>query len=701
VLCFATLFLAGGALSTAVEQFALAYWQELTVTASFENKTILQTDEILLRLNRPLQPSETRIAVFIGSTDMSNLFAITPDALTYAPRLPLPVGDTEVVVYLISEQGVWKKIAAFALRVREGSSNTGNLNGSRRVNFTPSVTIGVKSQLAQSYSPVSSPPSRERFTDLTLAGSFRMDVAGSAFESKLQFDVAGSSYRNEALRFAQEGSDAPRVDLSSYLTQFQAGKARFQLGHIAFGTNRHLINNFSSRGISLNFPLSRRADFSAAAMNGTAIVGWDNFFGLNSRKHQVIAATLGFEVFPNNPGELRVEGGVVGGSLLPKNNFNQGSLTDAEHSKGLSFRVLAADPSQRVRLDAGFARSRFKNPTDPLLNQSFDAVAVRETTRDARYFEGSLNAVRNAPIGGTRTASLTINYRHEAIDPLFRSIAAFNQADRFQNQVEMVAIAGEVTATVSHQRYHDNLDDIPAILKTLTRRTGLIVGAPLLSVFGNTDKPSAWWPRVSYAYDRTHQFGAATPVNSGFASASQIPDQISTNQIALADWQFQKLRFGYRFNRSFQDNRQPGRERADLRNLVDGFSFGITPSQAIDFNIDVNLESAKNFETRRVDRTNRTGLNLNWRLTPRAALAAMVSTIFARDLADTSKTRNGEVDLTWSYRFGVEASRYKKVQGQFFVRYANRYQRARDNVFGLDSLVKIQTFNTGLSFTFF
>jgi hypothetical protein len=367
----------------------------------------------------------------------------------------------------------------------------------------------------------------------------------------------------------------------------------------------------------------------------------------------------------------------------------------------VSFRVIAADPGQRLRLDAGFARSRFNNPTDPLLNQSFSVVPVRETSRYARYLDGTFNLVRNAAIGATRRANLTVNYRHETVDPLFRSVGTYTQADRFQNQVEVVAAVAEVTATVSYLRSNDNLDEIPSILTTLTRRSGVIVGAPLVSLFGDPASPSPWWPRVSYAYDRTHQFGSGLPVNSGFASLSQVPDQVSTNQIALADWQFQKIRFGYRFNRSFQDNQQPGRERADLQNLISGFTVGLIPHQAVDVNLDVNIESAKNFETFRVDHTNRIGPGISWRMTSRATLAASVSTIFAGDAADTSDSRNAEVDLQWSYRFGLERSRYRRVQGQFFIRYANRYQRSFDQIFALNSRTKLQTFNVGLSFTFF
>jgi hypothetical protein len=190
------------------------------------------------------------------------------------------------------------------------------------------------------------------------------------------------------------------------------------------------------------------------------------------------------------------------------------------------------------------------------------------------------------------------------------------------------------------------------------------------------------------------------PANSGFDTLSQVPDQISDNQGFLSEWQADRFRFGHRFNRSFQDNRQLGRERADLRNLVNTFTFGMTPASVIDFNIDLSFENAKNFEQNRIDRTNRLGANLNWRVTPNATIASYVSTIFASDIARTSRSRNLELDIQWSYRFAIDRSRYKKVQAQFFVRYANRYGHALDNLFGFDTKTRLQTINTGLSFTF-
>jgi tetratricopeptide (TPR) repeat protein len=236
----------------------------------------------------------------------------------------------------------------------------------------------------------------------------------------------------------------------------------------------------------------------------------------------------------------------------PVAGFNQGVINDAEQSKGASLRLAATDKAQRLKLDAGFTRSRFDNPIDPLLNQNLPVVPVRETARNAHYLDASYALLKDLKLSEKKTANLTLNIRHERVAPLFRSVAATALADRMQNEIEMTGAIGEITATVSHQRFHDNLADIPSLMKTLSRRYAVMVSIPLASFriirpdradqSSQTDQavPSVWLPRVAYNMNRIHQFGLAFPLNAGFDSASQVPDQISTNHEFVSEWQLPK-----------------------------------------------------------------------------------------------------------------------------------------------------------------
>ncbi len=703
--------------------------QELVVMANFTDQEVPADFALTLSLSRPLPVTEGRLAVLIGQTDFTNLFTPTGSSLSYLPRLiPLPAGESPVRIFLVSPSNEWRELTQLTLRVKSAppadaapgqstgqtqkpAADPGQQAAAKKYGFTPSLTLGMKSQMGARFFPESNRPERPTFADLTLQASLKSEINRIRFKNQMQFDIVGSSYPKEALRFGVRGPDAPQVDLSSYLMQFQMGVGKLQIGHTSFGTNRHLINNYGSRGLTFTMPLGKRSDLSLAALNGTNTVGWSNFFGLDRRKHQLISATLGFEVLAKRPGGLRLEAGALHGSLLPVTGFNQGVINDAEQSDGASLRLTAIDKAQRLKFEGGFTRSRFNNPADPLLNQNLPVVPVRETARNAHYLDTSIALLKDLKLSEKKTANLTLNVRHERVAPLFRSVAATTQADRLQNEVELTGAIGELTATVSHQRFHDNLADIPSLLRTLSRQYAVVISVPLAS-FGTSGTSgtsgtdgtlgrSIWLPRLAYNFNRMHQLGRALPVNGGFDSASQVPDQISTNHEFISEWQFQIWRLTYRLNHSLQDNRQPGREAADLRNLINGVTFGFNPRPDFELNFDLNIEGATNFEIRRTGRTLRAGINTNWRMTPRMTLNAIVSNTLAGDLARTTRNRNTEFDLQWSYQFTRGETGWRKIQGQFFIRYADRYARTRDFVFGLDNLTRLKTLNSGLNFVFF
>ena len=508
--------------------------QELVVTSNLTDQEVDPSFVITLNLSRPLPAAEGRVAVLIGQTDFTNLFTPTGNSLSYLPRIvPLPAGESPIRIFLVSPSNEWRELTQLTLRVKTAppadaapGQSTGQAQkpapdparpaAAPKYGFTPSLTLGMKSQMAERHSPASNRPERPTFADLTLQGSLKSEIERQWFKNQTQFNIVGSSFQKEALRFGALGADAPQVDLSSYLMQFQMGAGKLQAGHTSFGTSRHLIKSYGSRGLTFTMPLGKRSDLSLAAMNGTNTVGWSNFFGLNRRKHQMVSATLGIELLANRPGGLRLEAAALHGSLLPIAGFNQGVLNDAEQSNGASLRVAATDKTQRLKFEGGFTRSRFNNPVDTLLNQNLPVVPTRETARNAHYLDTSVALLKDLKLSEKKTANLTLNIRHERVAPLFRSIAATTQADRLQNEVEMTGAIGEFTATVLHQRFHDNLNDIPSLLRTLSRRYAVVINVPLASFadYGTDGAAprSVWLPRVAYEHESD---ASVWPRNSG------------------------------------------------------------------------------------------------------------------------------------------------------------------------------------------
>ncbi len=743
--------------------------QSLLITTSFADKVVNPDSPIELLLNRRLNESEERLAVLIGTTDVTGLFTQERLRLRYNAKLwPLPLGESQVTVYSVSKEDDWKEIARFVLKVSkerpkkkadapdesgETPDELSNENELRatylkarfllpsfapiagrsfgaeeaikasagetpafpaqstpspkpaatskgKMKFTPSLTLTINSQPAQSTFP---PPQPERatFTEVNLQATLKNEAELGIFKSESAFDFAGASFQHAALRFGTLGNDAPKVDLSSYLIHFQTGKIKYDVGHFSYGTQRQLINGFSSRGITITVPFLKRFDFSAAAMNGTQLVGYANFFGLSKTKHQMLSGTIGFEFFPKRPGGLRVEVGVLSAYFQPISGANRGVVTDLQRSRGVSVRLIASDKSGRFHFEGGFTRSFFVSPSDSTLSQGTNVVALPALNRNAHYLEASYDILKNHPLTKTKKVNLNVAFREENVAPLFRSLGASTQADKIQYEFSVNGSVNEITAQFSHSNFHDNLRNIPSILRTLNGSTHISLAAPASALLNRT-KSSPWLPRLGYSFDRNHASGAAIPVNGGFEiDLSSIPNLFGTNQTFTADWQVRKFTWGYNVNHSFQDNQQTGRERADQGVLVHTGRVGIAATTKLNLNIDLSAESSANKETGRIDRTYRLGPGFSWQLTKHMGLSANLSNTIASDAANTSHSRNTEFDASWTYRFARGKEGLKKVAGQFFIRYANHYSHAIERIFVSDTLRKNQTLTASLGVTFF
>lgn len=706
--------------------------EEIQITADFTDKEISPNERIELRLSRDLEAGEGRFAVFVGITDLTSLFTVEPNSLNYTPTFfPLPTGENNLTVYLVGANNQWKSLAKFLLKVKAAAAKTkpdetesaedfaennetaaaaadaetDSAEALEKMNmeFTPNVSLNLKTQNQILTFPQDAAPERNPFTDLAGQGTVNFRISRRGWTLGNQFDFAGSSFRQEALRFGELGADAPRIDLSSYLVTLEKGRFKFNLGHVSFGSNRHLINSFSSRGFNVTVPVGNQNELSFAAMNGTSIVGFDNFIGVTRRKHSVMSLTFAREFFDERPGGLRLEFSVTRGSLLPLSDFNQGEINDAEKSLGFGFRVVGSDTKQRLRYEVGFTRSRFTNPDDSQLAQGFDLTEIRPATRNARYGEISFDFLQGLKLWKEKKLKITGTYRHEEIEPLFRSIAAATQADRHQNQFEIAASFGEMNFVYGNLRDRNNLNDIASILTTVNRRNNVVFNIALNSFF-TPDKPIKWLPQISYTYDHVHNFGLFLPESGLFDDLSQVPDQDSFAQNFNATWQLSdRLNVGYRYNRTFQDNRQPGRDLADFESAVNGVTVGLRAHSTLNLDFELSQEFLKNFEEPRTDRTFRFGGRATWE-TPflkNSTFSASLSTTLAGDTNNFNDSRNSEFDVQWAYRFSFGKEKFKKVDTQFFIRYANRYGDTIDRQFFVNSFNKTQTFNAGLTFNIF
>jgi len=658
--------------------------QDSLRVAQFPEGDWLRADRTLeIRLSRPVGLQEGRLAVFIGVADVTPLFRASGDRLVHERgAIGLPQGQTEVAVYLVSPTGSWQEIGRAPVRIL-------TRGGLQEARVTPRLTIESKGQLAEGHG-TAPPPTRDQFQDLSLNGGFQTSHTGGGWSVTSQANLVGVSNRLEALRYAERQEQAPRVDLADYLVALGTGPVRFSFGHQSVGANRHLINGFASRGLGAALKFGP-AELGLAMLNGSSAVGWSNPFGIGRSDHRITAGTIGLEAAPSRPGLLRVELSAVDGSVLPQAGYTQGVVNDAETSRGAGVRVAASDPSQRVRLEAGFTRGRFHNPQDTALSQGASLVPVRPTTRNAQYLEASVEVIRGFQLGKSLPVGFTTTLRHERVDPLFRGVAATPQADLLQQEVGVTGSIGELAIQGGIGRSHDNLDRIESILTTRSRTGSLNLALPVGFVVG---KIASWLPMMTYTFGRMHQYGTGVPVNSGF-SESHVPDQVSTTHALGGVWQGATWHASYQAGRSFQDNRETGRENADFGTWTHQFAAAVTPLRPLDLGIELGLEKGDNREIpQRID-TRRIGGTVAWRIRNGSSISGSASTTRTTDDLATLPQHFTELRLEVSQRVRLVRFAASRMAGQVFLRFA----RQSGTMTGTG--VRTWSLNSGASLTVF
>ena len=634
----------------------------LTVSASFDGVGWVRADSsITLSLSRFPSASEGRVAVLVGMTDLTPLFERMGSTLRYHARsLPLPSGESEVAIFLVAG-GKWTEVTRLPVKVLTPAGFTTAI-------LKPSVSLNNKGQLAEGHSGSQPGPDPSTYQDFGFSSGVQTTHSRDGWSLRTQSTFVGVSRQQEALRFGIRQDRAPKIDLSDYLVQLERGAASLSLGHVTEGTNRYLLNSFASRGIEARVGTAR-ANLSLAAVNGSSIVGWNNFTGLDNTDHRVQSGTLNLELVPSRVGALHVDATLMNGSLLPQTSFTQGAVVDAERSTGQGVQISAASPSQRLRLAAGLSRSRFENPAkDHELAGDTSVVPVLPENRGALYVEVGAGLLQNVTLPHLFTTTLNAVYRRERVDPLYRSVAAQAQADRLQDTYELNGNIGPFALQASQSRNHDNLDDIPSILRTANRLSTTQVGVPIASLL-RVASHGEFLPALTYSFNRVHQFGSGVPANSDF-SASHVPNQQSDVHNASASWQIGRWHLQYRFNQSTQDNRQAGRERADFFGVSNTVAVDVTARANLDLGVEGSTEHQTNWEAAQTNRVRRAGGTLTWRATPLTTVTAFASTNATRDDPLTSDAYNTEMRFELARGFNLwRNSGGGGTRGQLFVRY--------------------------------
>jgi len=341
---------------------------------------------LALALSRPLRADDGRLVVVVGRADLSALL----ETVGTRVRLPLrgerlPAGDVEVRAYLAPRdaRAAWVELGRFPLKLLDRA-------GFETLAVRPKLDVQSDGQLDAHLPPDTPPTTRAgMYQDVSLNGGVEGTLRRGGAEAGIQALLVGASRDQSRLRAAQLGPRAPMLDLASYDVRLARGGTTFHAGHLAVGSARQLVNQFRSRGLSLD--LSRgRVQLGLAGVAGSELVGWDDPLGMARPSHRVVTASFGVEAL-KRPGLVRLELAALDGSLQPRPGFLQASVTDREQSRGASAwtRSTAASPrssrptarSTRWSSRAPSTRCRSRRPSTARATTS---IACRRCSRRAR-----------------------------------------------------------------------------------------------------------------------------------------------------------------------------------------------------------------------------------------------------------------------------------------------------------------------------
>ncbi|QDL06799.1 hypothetical protein DP114_01770 [Brasilonema sennae CENA114] len=571
----------------------------------------------------------------------------------------------------------------------------------------------IKSQLLEERNGNKPNSQRPTFADLTFkadinTGQQRFGDLG--IESKFQF--FGSTFdKDPILPTTQLNKNPQNIDLTEYNVNVTFGPAALSLGQgNSYGNHPFLLDQITNRGLILSSKLGDRFDISFSSLSATNIIGIDNFLGFTEYDNNITAATLGFQIVKNSsqegPRGVRLEGTWMTGSRKPISNVDQGEVVDAEESDGFGLRLLANDNSNRLRIDGGFARSTFSDPSqrkDPQLTEGVNVVPVEPATKNAYYMQADYDLLRGVKLGNDRTLKLTLTARHERIDPQYNTIGASSfTVDQLANTLSLNGEIAGATVTLGQIWSENNLADIANIAKNKNRNTAFNLNVPLQTLLA---LKNTLLPTLKYSFLRNHQFTVNNPIP---AERLEV-DQLDTTHTFGIEWNIPNsgIMLSYNFSSTFKDNRKPSEalegddpsnQQPDSQEFTNMIMFDWQISPRFGFNLGYMWTSSRSLQTGLTNFTGNPTLGLRWQMDPSMMLMVNLSRNENTDSLNQGFNRDDDFNVTLTRMFTIDGPAGLKLPGTVFLRYgmlSNINRLFEDSTDGT-----IHTVNGGISISF-
>jgi hypothetical protein len=655
-------------------------------------RLIAANDALSLRFAATQGIEDGRFAVMLGTEDLTaNFVRVSGAELTASfAAMPLPESSNTLHVYQISSDNQWLEIGQLALAVSPSSSV---LPVQHAAVFTPSLILGMKAQLHESHSALATPPLRPTYQDLTLQGGLSSEYEDDNFSLKTQMNIAGSSYRPEAVDFAARGLNAPKIDVANYLLEsrfnHRAGVTGVQLGHVQAGVHPLLAADIANRGAVFSQKFNDRLDVSAALQNGTAIVGSNNLTGLADAQHRLTTLTLGAEVL-ERAGGLRLETTAFRGSVkhVPSDG-STATLQDAEQSQGWGVRLQGQSEGGSLRGDAAFARSSY------ILNGDSATSTPSSPATHGRAWSAGLgyDLLSGYALSPTQSLSVSLQARREYSSATYKSLGAEGQAADFVNDsVGVNANLGAVTSQLQMIRRADNVDNDVAFFKNRTHTLNFTLSAPLGTLLNRT-APSMWMPTASYGYVRNHSFADAAYLPTWTTVADLSNVQAVSQNLGL-NWVLKTLNLGYQYSHNLQDNRQVGYELNDSVDAAHNLTLGYKASDNLMLNGVLGSRVSEQKLTGVLSHGQKIQAAANWKFPNRYTLIPSLMMSHDYDSLATLDSRIIQSQVQLIKPFDLIAFG-KKHPAQWLLSYTGTNTRS------LGTSIRYMTLNAALSFSFF
>jgi hypothetical protein len=275
--------------------------------------------------------------------------------------------------------------------------------------------------------------------------------------------------------------------------------------------------------------------------------------------------------------------------------------------------------------------------------------------------------------------------------------SVLSESDLLQTQYSLNLNIGGATAQFQQNFSNNNIAGLANLLRTDNRNTNINLSVPLQTF---SKDPNPLLPTVTYGIQQTNQIGSiSAAAGGGFNAPSQTPNQSNTtNQIGL-DWTIGTVNLNYKYITAFQDNRQVGRETADVRNLTHQLSTSWQATPQFRLNLGYNFVNATNFEQSITRFTNSPTIGTSWEFMPGTIFAFNYNSNKDSDSLGQAFTNGESLEFLLTRNFNLKALE-REIPSSVFIRYGKQSTLNINSQNSINTNAAIDTISAGLTLSF-